>query len=116
MINFRQLGLLWKSEGTAKRCRTCVPPLITLFLLACGLLFLNGCTSVQISGTIGYPEGYPAQAENREERPPIPPGHMPPSGKCRIWFTGRPPGQQPPPGDCYELKYHVPLGAVLVRG
>lgn len=44
--------------------------------------------------------------------PDIPPGHMPPPGKCRIWF----PGQQPPPGDCWELERQVPPGAWLIRG
>jgi len=48
--------------------------------------------------------------------PKIPPGHMPPPGKCRIWFPGRPPGQQPPPGDCWELESQVPPGAWLIRG
>jgi hypothetical protein len=46
----------------------------------------------------------------------VPPGHMPPPGKCRVWFPDRPPGQQPPPGDCGELRYRLPPGAVLVRG
>jgi hypothetical protein len=46
----------------------------------------------------------------------IPPGHMPPPGKCRIWFPDLPPGQQPPPGDCEELRYHVPRGACLIGG
>lgn len=46
----------------------------------------------------------------------VPPGHMPPPGKCRVWFPDRPPGHQPPPGDCGELRYRVPAGAVLVGG
>jgi hypothetical protein len=46
----------------------------------------------------------------------IPKGHLPPPGKCRVWYPDRPPGQQPPPGDCAELRYKVPPGAVLVRG
>lgn len=46
----------------------------------------------------------------------IPPGHMPPPGECRIWFTGRPAGQQPPPGDCGDLRHRVPPGAILIRG
>jgi hypothetical protein len=46
----------------------------------------------------------------------IPPGHLPPPGKCRVWYPERPPGHQPPPGDCGELRYRVPNGAVLVRG
>ena len=55
------------------------------------------------------------QIVEEEEAVKIPPGHLPPPGKCRIWFPGIPPGQQPPPGECYELQYHVPLGGILVR-
>lgn len=46
----------------------------------------------------------------------IPPGHMPPPGKCRIWYPGLPAGQQPPPDDCDYLRYHVPFGARLIEG
>ncbi|WP_032829388.1 tetratricopeptide repeat protein [Pseudomonas sp. GM74] len=46
----------------------------------------------------------------------IPLGHMPPPGKCRIWFPDRPPGHQPAPGKCKKLRYRVPSGAYLVRG
>lgn len=30
----------------------------------------------------------------------VPPGHLPPPGKCRVWFDSRPPGQQPAPTSC----------------
>ncbi|MHC8411287.1 tetratricopeptide repeat protein [Pseudomonas sp. Hz4] len=46
----------------------------------------------------------------------IPRGHMPPPGKCRIWFPDRPPWHQPAPGKCKKLRYRVPSGAYLVRG
>lgn len=51
-----------------------------------------------------------------DEHYSIPPGHMPPPGKCRIWYPDLPPGQQPPPGDCEELRYRVPPGAWLIGG
>lgn len=44
----------------------------------------------------------------------VPPGHLPPAGKCRVWYPGRPPGHQPAPGDCRSLSYNVPRGAYLI--
>jgi hypothetical protein len=44
----------------------------------------------------------------------IPPGHLPPAGRCRIWYPGTPPGRQPPPGDCRVLSRQLPRGAWLV--
>jgi cytochrome c-type biogenesis protein CcmH/NrfG len=46
----------------------------------------------------------------------IPRGHLPPPGKCRIWFPDRPPGHQPKPGKCKKLRHRVPSGAYLVHG
>ncbi len=94
---------------TGNRARSTALALMAI----CALLLLNGCSGVYVSGTIGHP---PRSDVGHEKTMNIPPGHMPPPGKCRIWHPGAPPGQQPPPGDCYELRYRVPQGAVLVRG
>jgi hypothetical protein len=34
----------------------------------------------------------------------IPPGHLPPSGMCRVWIDGVPPGQQAPVESCTEAR------------
>lgn len=34
----------------------------------------------------------------------IPPGHQPPPGSCRLWYSDRPAGHQPPPEDCGFLE------------
>ena len=65
-----------------------------------------------LSGCVIYA---PAHPTHRDEYP-IPKGHMPPPGECRIWYPDRPPGQQAPPGNCRELRYHVPPGAYLIKG
>lgn len=61
---------------------------------------------------------YEVKYEPLQQRgqPRIPPGHMPPPGKCRVWYPGTPPGHQPPPGDCRILRHRMPGGAWLVRG
>ena len=38
----------------------------------------------------------------------VPPGHYPPAGYYRIWYTGRPPGQQPAP-----VRYGMPNNAPI---
>lgn len=52
----------------------------------------------------------------------IPPGHMPPSGMCRVWYDGVPPGHQPLPtrcdvaeSDAYYNGGRVIRGAVAYR-
>ncbi len=58
----------------------------------------------------------PAEAGHGTYAAQIPPGHLPPPGKCRIWFPDRPAGHQPPPGPCRTLEYNVPPGARLIYG
>jgi hypothetical protein len=45
----------------------------------------------------------------------IPEGHLPPPGKCRLWYPDRPPGHQPPPERCGRLRAHAPVGAWLIH-
>ena len=83
------------------------------------LSVLSGCATVgtvRVEGESGSVTVHQGERYYRDAPPAIPPGHMPPLGKCRIWYPDRPPGQQPPPGDCRELEYRVPPGTWLIRG
>ena len=45
-----------------------------------------------------------AQGRGRYSNQGIPPGQMPPSGMCRVWYDGVPPGRQPRPTSCTEAE------------
>lgn len=88
---------------------SCISNFRKISIGALGTIALSGC--VAYGGPVAdYPHSYPAHSS------PIPAGHMPPPGECRIWFPDRPAGQQPPPGNCYDLERRVPPGAFIVRG
>jgi hypothetical protein len=49
-------------------------------------------------------------------RLPVPRGHLPSPGRCRIWLPGVPPGHQQRAGSCRSLERRVPAGGwLLVR-
>ncbi|MBD3615460.1 MAG: hypothetical protein HUJ22_02730 [Gracilimonas sp.] len=81
---------------------------------------LSGCSQgiLLIQGEHGRVEVQKTQDRHQRGKSfqKIPPGHLPPSGQCRIWLPNTPPGQQPPPGNCHELSRRVPPGAWLIEG
>jgi hypothetical protein len=90
-------------------------------LLRSGRLFAALALAALLAGCTVYAEPAPVYVEtapvyHHPTTAHVPPGHLPPPGACRVWYTDRPPGHQPPPGPCHVLQYQVPPGAVLVRG
>ena len=88
--------------------------LITLLVVA---TFLTTACSGFIAVEKRQPDHPVVVHESRPAHPAhlgIPPGHLPPPGRCRIWIPGRPPGHQPPPGRCSILRAEVPAGAWLI--
>jgi hypothetical protein len=45
----------------------------------------------------------------------VPPGHLPPPGKCKIWLPNTPPGHQPTAQSCTSALRNVPLGAWVIN-
>jgi hypothetical protein len=44
----------------------------------------------------------------------VPPGHLPPAGRCRIWIPGRPPGRQARARSCDGIAAAAPAGAWIL--
>ncbi|MFA5026971.1 MAG: hypothetical protein WC713_03790 [Candidatus Methylomirabilota bacterium] len=98
-----------RGSGGTRGCRVLIVALAWALLAGCavhGSVVVDPAPPVVVQPP---PRGYHAP-------PSVPKGHLPPPGKCRVWFPDRAPGQQPPPGDCEELQYRVPHGAYLIRG
>lgn len=44
----------------------------------------------------------------------VPPGHLPPPGRCRVWIPGRPPGRQARARSCQGILLVAPAGAWIL--
>ena len=75
------------------------------------LLLASACATRPV--VVASPQ--PAVHASEVEPLGIPPGHLPPPGKCRVWIRGRPPGHQPPPADCDRILAAAPAGALILH-
>jgi len=89
-----------------------------LFALIAVTSILAACSGTTVILT-GDPE--PKEDRKNEKEGPstaatlgIPPGHLPPPGRCRVWIPGDPPGHQAPSGSCSELASQVPPSGWLI--
>lgn len=91
--------------GSMRSARNFVP---TLALLAAA-----ACSSISATQS-----NQPAPALRRSASTAatlgIPPGHLPPSGQCRIWLPGEPPGHQPRSRSCAAIERAAPAGSWIV--
>lgn len=74
--------------------------------------------SAQDAAAQGARRGPPGRAGPRGRRRGlhVPKGHLPPPGRCRLWYPGQPPGQQPPPLSCEEAYAQRRGPAVVIHG
>ncbi len=84
------------------------------------VLLLSSCQSfnILISGDKGgtptnKPKGRPGNYRSYHVLN-IPPGHLPPPGRCRVWIPNNPPGQQKPPTSCSQALRDAPPGSWII--
>ena len=83
-------------------------------------IFIGMMTSCSSWGIIvqggggSYPEPGGSTTYESFESLGIPPGHLPPSGSCKVWYPHQPPGQQPPPSSCGEAFQNAPAGSLII--
>lgn len=89
------------------------------------VLLLSSCQSfsILISGQKGRSPSPSPSPKHEPEGPrnyrsysvlKIPPGHLPPPGRCRVWIPNRPPGQQGPPTSCSQALRDAPPGSWII--
>lgn len=44
----------------------------------------------------------------------VPPGHLPPPGRCRVWIPGQPPGHQAKARSCARIERYAPAGSWIL--
>lgn len=84
-----------------------------LLLLVC-MFVLASCSSVIVSDPTPTTPEVKSNKKSTAAALGIPPGHLPPPGKCRVWIPGTPPGHQPPSGSCSVVARNIPRGAWLI--
>jgi len=90
------------------------------FLAIALLIFLlSSCQSfsILISGEKGGPPKHERKGPGNYRSYhvlKIPPGHLPPPGRCRVWIPNKPPGQQYPPTSCLQALRDAPPGSWII--
>ena len=83
-------------------------------LVPCLLLIgAAGCSASKTSS----PEPAPARrgpSSTSARTLGVPPGHLPPVGRCRVWVPGQPPGHQAPARSCSDIEREAPKGSWIL--
>ncbi len=83
-------------------------------LLAAASVGLAACSSRTVVVTsVPAPETHDVQTSTAATLG-IPPGHLPPPGRCRVWIPGRPAGHQPSPRTCEGAVRNAPPGSMVL--
>jgi hypothetical protein len=73
-----------------------------------------GCSAISTSSPVPEPQPARRGPAASAKTLGIPPGHLPPAGRCRVWMPGQPPGHQAPARSCSGIEHDAPRGSWIL--
>jgi hypothetical protein len=83
---------------------------------ALAIFAATACSSITVKPESSSARPAPAPRQNASTAATlgIPPGHLPPPGKCKVWIPGTPPGHQARARSCNGIEGVAPAGSWIL--
>ena len=82
--------------------------------LCASAILLAACTTTTTVARAPAPSPAASKSPSTAVTLGVPPGQLPPVGRCRVWVPGQPPGHQPRARSCNGIVATAPAGSWIL--